>query len=40
MINSLAMCSCVIDEAYVPLYHDDGQEAITALDQEVCISHR
>ncbi|KAL0034074.1 hypothetical protein WJX79_007286 [Trebouxia sp. C0005] len=25
----------VIDEADVPLYHDDGQEANTALDQEV-----
>lgn len=28
----------VIDEADVPLYHDNGQEANTALDQEVCMT--
>jgi hypothetical protein len=28
----------VIDEADVPLYHDDGREANTALDQEVSLT--
>ena len=27
----------VIDEADVPLYHDDGKQANTALDQEVSV---